>query len=297
DPATAQKWVQAAVTGGVFASNDDNAILVHQAAAPNGAGSQVANGSGSVLGVIDPGAAHLSKTFVDYLNATHDPRISYFGTILADPGVAADLGDNTASKQLGQPNGYDLSGGATDLSHASNWPGNQNKYSCVNRNTFARTDAPTFFLTYAQTEFLLAEAAQRGWITGGSAATYYANGVTAAMGQMGQVAKVGAAPAAGDVTAYLTANPLTPGSELKIINSQYWVASFMDETESWANWRRSGFPVLTPVNYPGNATNGSIPRRYVYSTVEAAANATNYNAAVSGLTDGDRMTSRVWWDK
>jgi hypothetical protein len=296
DPATAQKWVQAAVAGGVFTGNGDNATLVHQAAAPNGAGSQVANGSGSVLGLIDPTSARLSKTFVDYLNATHDPRLSYFGTIVADPGVATDLGDNTAANQLGQPNGFDLSGGPTDVSHASNWPGNQNKYSIVNRNTYARSDAPTFFLTYAQTEFLLAEAAQRGWITG-TASTYYTNGVTAAMDQMGQVAKVGAAPAAGAVTTYLGANPLTPGSELLIINSQYWVASFMDETESWANWRRSGFPVLTPVNYPGNATNGTVPRRYVYSTVEAAANAANYNAAVSGLANGDRMTSRVWWDK
>jgi hypothetical protein len=296
DPTNAQKWVQAAVAGGVFIGVGDNAILLHQAAAPNGAGSQVANGSGSVLAVIDPGSAHLSKTFVDYLNATHDPRLSYFGTVVADPGVAGDQGDNTAANQLGQPNGFDLSGGPTDISHGSNWPGNQNKYSVVNRNTFSRTDAPTFFLTYAETEFLLAEAAQRGWITG-SAATYYTNGVKGAMDQMGQVAKVGAAPAAAAVTAYLAANPLTPGSELQIINSQYWVASFMDETEAWANWRRSGFPVLTPVVYPGNATNGTIPRRYVYSTVEAAANATNYSAAISGLANGDKMTSRVWWDK
>jgi len=297
DPTTAQKWVQAAVAGGVFTGNGDNAILKHQPAAPNGAGSQVANGSGSVLAQIDNTAAHLSKTFVDYLNATHDPRLSYFGTLIADPSNLTDLGDDTASHQLGQPNGFDLGGGSTDLSHASNWPGNQSKYSYVNRNTYARNDAPTFFLTYAETEFLLAEAAQRGWITGTSASTYYTNGVTGAMDQMGQVAKVGAAPATTLVTAYLLANPLTPGSELKIINSQYWVASFLDETEAWANWRRSGFPVLIPVNYPGNATNGTIPRRYVYSTVEAAANATNYSSAVSGLADGDRMTSRVWWDK
>jgi hypothetical protein len=297
DPTTAQKWVQAAVAGGVFASSDDNGILKHQAAAPNGAGSQVANGSGSVLAVIDPAAAHLSKAFVDYLNATHDPRLSYFGTVVTNPGDATDQGDNTAAIQLGQPNGFDLSGGSTDLSHASNWPGNQNKYSVVNRNTYSRTDAPTFFLTYAETEFLLAEAAQRGWVTGTPAATYYANGVKGAMAQMAQVAKVGAAPDVTTVNAYLTANPLTAGSELQIINNQYWVASFLDETEAWANWRRSGFPVLVPVNYPGNATNGTIPRRYVYSTVEAAANATNYSAAVSGLADGDRMTSRIWWDK
>jgi hypothetical protein len=141
---------------------------------------------------------------------------------------------------------------------------------------------------------LLAEAAQRGWITGTPAATYYANGVTAAMEMLGLQA--GAGPSTAQVTAYVAANPLVSGSELQMINDQYWVASFMDETESWANWRRSGYPALTPVDYFGNATNGTIPRRYTYSTVEAATNTANYNAAASILTNGDKMTSRVWWD-
>lgn len=295
DATNAQKWVQTAVAGGVFNDNSDNAILKHQDAAPNGAGSQVANGSGSVLGLIDPTAPRLSLTFVNYLNSTHDPRLPYFGTVMADPTVATDMGDTTSANQLGQPNGYDLGGGNYDISHAANWPGNQNKYSVVNRYTFARTTAPTFFLTYGETELLLAEAAQRGWVTG-SASTYYVNGVTGAMAQL--AAQAGAGPNSAAITAYITANPLIAGSELQLINTQYWVASFMDETESWANWRRSGYPQLTPVTgYPGNATNGTIPRRYTYPTGEAGTNPVNYNAAVAGLADGDKMTSRVWWDK
>jgi hypothetical protein len=297
DPATAQTWVQKAVAGGTFASNADNAILIHQAAAPNGAGAQVANGSGAVLGLIDPTSAHLSQTFVNFLNSTSDPRLPYLGTVIADATVATDMGDTTTADQLGQPNGYDLNGGTTDISKAPGYPGNQNKYSYVNRYTFARNNAPTFFLTYSETELLLAEAAYRGWITG-SAATYYANGVAAAMGQLTQA---GAGPSTAIINAYVAANPLVAGSELQMINDQYWVASFMDETESWANWRRSNFPTLTPVDgatggYPGNATGGTIPRRYTYSTVEAATNATNYSAAVSGLNNGDKMTSHVWWD-
>lgn len=293
DPTDAQAWVQKAVAGGTFTSNSDNALLQHQAAAPNGAGSQVANGSGQVLGAIDPTAAHLSQTFVNFLNSTSDPRLGYFGTVIADATVLTDMGDTTAAHQLGQPNGYDVGTDPTNIANAPGYPGNQNLYSYVNRYTFARSTAPTFFLTYSETELLLAEAAYRGWITTGSAATYYANGVTAAMAQLTQA---GAGPSDAIIGAYVTANPLVAGSELAMINDQYWVASFMDETESWANWRRSGFPVLTPINYQGNATNGTIPRRYTYSTVEAATNATNYNAAVSGLTNGDKMTSRVWWD-
>jgi hypothetical protein len=296
DPTDAQTWVQKAVAGGTFASNADNAFITHQSAPPNGAGSQVANGSGLVLVDNDPAAAHLSETFVNFLTSTNDPRLSYLGTVISDDAtpLPSEMGDTTAADQLGQPNGYDVNGGTTDITTAPNYPGNQNKYSYVNRYTFARSNAPSFFVTYAETQLLLAEAAYRGWITTGTAATYYANGVTAAMEMLGLQA--GAGPSTAQVTAYVAANPLIAGSELQMINDQYWVASFMDETESWANWRRSNYPTLTAVNYFGNATQGSIPRRYTYSTTEAATNATNYAAAVSDLSNGDKMTSRVWWD-
>jgi hypothetical protein len=294
DPTNAKTWVAKAVAGGTFASNADNAILLHQAATANGAGSQVANGSGLVFIYNDASAAHLSNTFVNFLQSTNDPRLSYLGTVITDsPIKVSDLGDTTYGHQLGQPNGYDLTSGTTSIYTAPGFPGSTKLYSYVNRYTFARSNAPTFFLTYGETELLLAEAAQRGWISG-SAATYYANGVTGAMEMLG--AQAGAGPSDAQIAAYVSANPLVPGSELQMINNQYWVVSFMDETESWANWRRSGYPALTPVNYPGNATGGTIPRRYTYSTVEAATNPTNYAAAVSGLKNGDKMTSPVWWD-
>ena len=294
DPTDAQKWVAKAVAGGTFASNADNAILQHQAATANGAGSQVANGSGLVFIYNDAAAAHLSNTFVNFLQTTNDPRLSYLGTVITDsPIKVSDLGDTTYAHQLGQPNGYDLTSGSTSIYTAPGFPGSTKLYSYVNRYTFARSNAPTFFLTYAETELLLAEAAFRGWISG-DPATYYANGVTGAMAMLGTQA--GAGPSTSQISAYVTANPLVAGSELAMINDQYWVASFMDETESWANWRRSNYPSLTAVVYPGNATGGTIPRRYTYSTVEAATNATNYAAAVSGLSQGDKMTSRVWWD-
>lgn len=292
DPANAQKWVKTAVQGGVMSSNSDNAILVHQ----NTPNTPVPNGSGLVLTSLDASAYRMSQTFINYLGSTGDPRLSYLSTVCKDPNVGTDPGDTTFANQLGQPNGYDVpgSGSAYDLTKALNWPGDQNKYSVVNRYTFARLTVPTFFLTYGETELLLAEAAQRGWLTG-APATYYANGVTASMQQLG--AQAGAGPSDAAIAAYLSANPFNPANALNQINTQYWVASFMDENESFANWRRSGYPVLTPVNYPGNVTNGTIPRRFTYPQGEAATNSANYNAAVSGLNNGDKMTSRVWWDK
>ena len=292
DPATAAQWVSVAVQGGVMGSNDDNALAPHQ----NVTGTSVTNGTGLILLGNDPNGYRLHETFVDFLRSTGDPRLIYLATVCANPGQSADKGDTSYSRQLGQPGGYDppYSGSNLDLTKAPNWTGNQNDYSVVNRYTFARLDAPTFFLTYGETQLLLAEAAQRGWITGDPAG-YYTAGVRGAMQQLS--AQAGAGPSAGMAAAWLTAHPYDPTRALEQINDQYWVAGFMDENECFANWRRSGYPLLIPVRYPANVTDGTIPRRFTYPQSEASTNTANYNAAVGRLANGDKMTSRVWWDR
>lgn len=294
DPDLAQQWVQTAVTGGVMTNLQDNAILHHE----NITGTPAVNGSGLVLLGNDPAAYRLSETFVNFLKNANDPRLPYLATVCADPLIPADKGDTSFARQLGQPNGYDAPNTDTasphDLTKAPNWTGNQNDYSVVNRYTFSRLEAPSFFLTYGETELLLAEAAWRGWITG-NPADHYTKGVRAAMQQLG--AQAGAGPTTSRIEDWLSQHPFDPAKALEQINTQYWVAGFMDENECFANWRRSGYPALTPVNYPGNVTGGAIPRRFTYPQSEAATNTAHYNAAVARMPNGDRMTSRVWWDK
>lgn len=288
-PDSARVWVGRAVQGGVMTNCTDNAIIRHQAVT----GTPVVNGSGLIFLSNDPNGYRLSETFVDHLRSTADPRLCFLGTVCADPTNPGDMGDTASSLQLGQPNGYDPanSGTAYDLVNAGNWPGNANSYSVVNRYTFARLDAPTFFLTAGETQLLLAEAAQRNWISGDPAG-YFSAGVTAAMQQLRQQA--GAGPSMDAITEWLAANPYD--GTLEQINTQYWIAGFMDENECFANWRRSGYPSLIPVHYPGNVTDGAIPRRFTYPQTEASTNTANYNAAVSRLQGGDKMTARMWWD-
>ncbi|HUH32613.1 MAG TPA: SusD/RagB family nutrient-binding outer membrane lipoprotein, partial [Daejeonella sp.] len=66
--------------------------------------------------------------------------------------------------------------------------------------------------------------------------------------------------------------------------------------EGWAEWRRTGFPVLTAA--PG-ANGDKIPRREGYPTQERANNTSNYNAAVAAFpyAGADDLNARVWWDK
>ena len=48
---------------------------------------------------------------------------------------------------------------------------------------------------------------------------------------------------------YCCKSPLHAGTELEQINTQYWIASFLNGPEAFANFRRSGYPALTPNPY------------------------------------------------
>jgi len=148
---------------------------------------------------------------------------------------------------------------------------------------------------------LLAEAAARGWSVGGTASAHYANALAAALQTYGTINSTTPISEA-TATAYAASHPLDISStenSLKQINTQYWIltGTIFDFDEAWSNWRRSGYPVLAPVNYTGNFTGGTIPRRQAYPTTEASTNPANYTSAVGGLSGGDTYASRVWWDK
>jgi hypothetical protein len=166
-------------------------------------------------------------------------------------------------------------------------------YSRLN-NIILNTAAPNLILTYAETELLLADAAKR-WGNAGDAATHYKNGVIAAVTQLSVYGPAGTISDAAALTYYNNV-AYNDGNALNQINTQYWLCTLMDEYESWSNWRRTGYPLLTPTNYPGNVTGGTIPRRMTYPPSQKITNLANYNAAAAQLTGGDKMTSRVWWD-
>lgn len=178
-------------------------------------------------------------------------------------------------------------------------------YSTVNRYTYADPKAPTFVVTYAQTKLLMAEAAERGFISG-DAKQYYEDGVKAAFAQFAQFPNGAGATkiafpdgAEAAASAYLAANPFIKEKAFEQINTQYYIATFGDPHEVFANWRRSGFPELTPAikaKKDGlSETKTSIPRRFRYPSTEAQVNKANYDAAVA-RQGGDTFSTRVWWD-
>jgi hypothetical protein len=310
DPATAQKWAEKAAAGGTFNDVSDNAIV--QTDATNSASQ---NGTSIAMRTLtDYEQVRWSKTLIDYLRQTQDPRLNIIGEIPA-PGLANNgnetlSGNPDSSLQRGMPNGYDLLGGATDISKAPGYPGGTGtgadfaalgNYSRPRTNVYLKLGGSILVFTYAETELLLAEAKVRGWNIEGSAQQHYANGVTGAFQSLTQL-DAQTSVSAASITNYLNSNPLdmsTMNNSLQMINTQYWIATGTNFNfiENWFNWKRSGYPALTAINYSGNVTMGTIPRRMIYLSTEILTNPTNYKAAVARLPGGDVLTSRVWWDK
>ncbi len=168
-------------------------------------------------------------------------------------------------------------------------------FSQLDRRRMAKTTAPAFFVTAAQTQLLLAEARQREWITAGTSQDYYEAGVIAHMEQLASYDAASAVPS-GAIQPYLVANPFNPATALEQINTQYWIASFLNGPEAWANFRRSGFPALTPNPYPGKAISGNFINRLTYPNSEISVNSENINAAIA-KQGADNLDTRVWWDK
>ncbi|MBD0377141.1 MAG: SusD/RagB family nutrient-binding outer membrane lipoprotein, partial [Flavisolibacter sp.] len=97
------------------------------------------------------------------------------------------------------------------------------------------------------------------------------------------------------IDAYLAANPFNPSRAPEQINTQYWIASFLNGPEAWANFRRSGFPALSPNRFNQNLQGGFV-RRMAYPVAESNVNTENYKAAVTSIGGKDDLTTRVFWD-
>lgn len=317
DPATAETWVKTAVNNGLFASNEDNAMLLHTNAVTT---NDTSEPYAKIYAHEDRGNFFVNKFFIDILKETKDPRLSLIATVCEDPRISVQEGSNfqygntDPEVQQGFDDGFDDD--KTSDWFIGNQPGYEafkdqeyldsyrSKYSTINRYTYSNPTSPTFICTYAQTQLLLAEAALRGWVSG-SAQTYYENGVRAAMEQFAQFPNATALYnqylTSDAVNQYLAENPFDAAKGYEQINTQYWINCFCDEYETFANWRRSGYPEMDPAwdpahPYTNSDTGGTIPRRFRYPSTESSVNMANYNEAVGRLNNGDRFTSRVWWD-
>lgn len=290
-PSVVSGYVAKAVAGGLMQSNADNAKLLRNAEYQNPIGTEIAGN--------EKANYYATKYFVELLKTTNDPRLGswlqrYVGAINSTGQNASSRTKNPALAK-GMPLGYNDVTIATTF--VTEGVASLYDYSQFDWNVVFTNFTPQWFCTYSQTQLLLAESIINGWTTG-NAATCYSNAIQADLQRMADFGTQAAIPAA-TVTAYVAANPLVAGNELKMIGEQYWVVSIPNGFEAWSNFRRTGYPQLVPNPYPASEIPGQFIRRHVYPDSESVSNTANLNAAIAaqGGATNTKMNGRVWWDK
>ncbi|MFA5818519.1 MAG: SusD/RagB family nutrient-binding outer membrane lipoprotein [Bacteroidales bacterium] len=284
--------------GGVMASNADNTFIQ--------ANSTFNNGTGSMLNGGERANYYIGKPYLDFLKNNNDPRILYIAVLYkipANPLATAGAANTNPADQIGMPYGYD----ETSILSAPGFPGTIGgafKYSMYNRATVASILGREYLVTYSQTQLLLAEARQRGYITTSTTKDYYEAGIKGHMTQTDNLYGVSLNITPAQQDAYLLEPEVAfvPARALEQINEQYWVVSCFNWQESWANFRRSGYPQLSPINYPGEDPAVDAPgaggfiHRLQYPFREKTVNTVNVNEAATRM-GGDNMGVRIFWDK
>ena len=280
-------------------SNDDSAILRWTGFGPYT--------SPYVTGVRtqDFRSPALGSFFIDNLRNWADPRIdiSTYGSAGVNRWGITQGGNGFA----GVPSGYLPGTGVTKQSDF---------YSSDEQKTSLQTDPLTgMMMNYAELQFILAEAAAKGWISG-SAETFYKTGVLNAitlwLPNWPNATATGIAPSPAvtindqvfndylttaelkwDVTAPLDAPAGSP-SQMEKIHLQKYYTLFLEDLQQWFEYRRTGHPNLP--KGPGLRNNGIMPARMTYPVYVQSANPTNYKAAIV-VQGADVISTQVWWQK
>lgn len=250
DAAKASSMIVAAAPN-VVSSNEDNIAIQYVSSPPN---------TNPVWEDLIQSGRHdfvAANTIIDKMEALNDPRLPFYFKPYN-------------GEFIGQP--YGTGGGSfSDPSDIVSSPTN-----------------PHVYFSYADMEFLKAEAIERGIAVGGTAAEHYNNGVTASINEWGGTEAQAASYLAQPSVAYATA----AGNWKEKIGVQAWLAYYNRGYDAWTEWRRLDYPVL----HPGPEALTDIPVRYTYPVLEQNLNTKNYEAA-SAAIGGDDVTTKLYWDK
>lgn len=253
DPTKAKTVVEAAAPN-AFSSAADNASFGFLAAPPN---------TNPVwVNLVQSGRKDFvaANTLVNAMTALGDPRIPlYFTTDGAGGYSGGPYGANSNYATFSKPS-----------------------------TTLTAPNYPVLFLDYSETEFIKAEAVERGFNVGGTAASHYNNAVTASIVYWGGSTTDAATYLAKPAVNYATAT----GTYKQKIGVQSWIALYNRGYDAWTSWRRLDYPQLVA---PASALS-PIPVRYTYPVNEQNLNQTNYTTASSAI-GGDKVTTKLFFDK
>jgi hypothetical protein len=145
--------------------------------------------------------------------------------------------------------------------------------------------APVKLISAAESYFLQAEAAARGWSTG-NVTTLFQAGIKASFDALGV--------SAADYNTYIASAPDAQlpadqaGRIKAIITQKYYAMNGFQGFEAWTEWRRTGYPDFLVKSAASVLGSNDLPTRLLYPETEITRN--------SNFPGVKLITDRVWWD-
>lgn len=300
DPALAQKMAEQAVNpdnGGVIERNDQNATWKNYSITPNPMRTAI------LYNVQD---SRPSAEIACYMNGYNDPRLPAYLTESAyfSDGEWDKTPAGQSLKYVGIRRGWEI--------FSTEWSVN---FSGIN----LPANTPALWQNASEVCFLCAEAAAVfGWNMGGNAEDFYNKGIALSFENYGvadsdsYISDSTSVPAPyfdpsgqnswnGSFPAVTIKwnDSLTPEQKQQKIITQKWIANWTLGNEAWADYRRTGYPFLIPVEFngaPGVVDINAGPQRMPYPSEEYTNNLDNVQYAVANYLGGpDNLGTRLWW--
>ncbi|WP_126653162.1 SusD/RagB family nutrient-binding outer membrane lipoprotein [Chryseobacterium aureum] len=299
DPAKSKQYAEEALasSAGLITDNADNALI------------SVGQSELSFI-IYSWGDCLIGAPLMAYMNGYNDPRLPAYAIPASDPTLQG--------KYIGIRQGIDLLNGKSTYGGFS-----QPQAKSASGDYFSGTDGKMKLFTAAETWFLKAEAALRGYAGAGDIQTNYTTGVQQSFGEWGKSANVAAYLADNTSTEAPYVDPKNAANNVALGNpqlstitiawnngdtnerkleriiTQKWLSLYPNGPEAWAEQRRTGYPILFKVrkNDSGGAISTEAMIRRIPFTIDTKTSLYNYQQAAQMLNGPDTGGTKLWWDK
>ncbi len=244
-----------------------------------------------------------SNTYIGLLKSLKDPRL--FVTADPAPYFIDTLGLSPCSFEAfqGADPGESLDDMSSRVQHGD--------YSLINYHRYYTTyTAEDYILIgYPELCFNIAEAINRGWLTG-NAEEWYVKGIESSMDfyDIGENTELtvyhpltheALEDTIASVSDYIDQPAVSykgdnPDGLTQILNQKYIALFQNSDLQAYFNYRRTGVPAFT--SGPGTGNSGRIPVRFAYPVSERTTNKENWQAAVRSQFGGevDDINTTIW---
>lgn len=254
----------------IFTSNDDNAALHFHDLVDNRYPYLNNNNFKT--------AYYMEESFVNLLQDKQDPRLFTFADKMPQ---GSSLPDTDFNAYGGLDGSAPLANNTNRLLDGEGSRADARYYSDP-------VNEPSVLIGYAEVEFTLAEAAQRGWIPS-QAEAHYERGIRASF------EFYGLSTAEQDTYLQQPSVAYDPAKGVEMIITQKYINYFLNGGwESFYNHLRTGFPVFS-VDGGGVLNSGQVPKRWMYPQDELRLNTANVEAAIQRqFPNGDNINGEMW---